>query len=131
MSSNAAGQARRAWPAVSTLERGYPASAHGPLGAVGDNAATVVPAWRLLSRHSAPDRGASMFDEDMGSFLRCQAGWLAELADLMDADPPVPPGNAADALSRLAADLLAKAHEVDGKGFGSSVAARRTHPHPD
>jgi hypothetical protein len=69
-------------------------------------------------------------DEDMGRFLRCQAVWLAELADLMDADPPVAPGNAADALTRLARELLTKAHEVDGKGFGPSVPERQTHPDP-
>ena len=71
-----------------------------------------------------------MFDEDMGRFLRCQAIWLAELVDLMDAKRPFERRNAADALIRLAAELLAKAHEVDGKGFGPSVTARPAHRHP-
>ncbi len=66
-----------------------------------------------------------MFDEAMGSFLRSQAIWLAALVELMDRDGPNARGAAADALIRLAAELLAKAHEVDGKGFGrSSIAGR-------
>ena len=77
-------------------------------------------------------------DEDMGKFLRCQAAWLAKLVEVMDTGRPLERGNTADALIRLAAELLAKAHEVDGRGFGpsvtpsvtASVRARAAHRHP-
>ncbi|MBI3515930.1 MAG: hypothetical protein HY060_17995 [Proteobacteria bacterium] len=68
-----------------------------------------------------------MTDEDMGRFLRCQVCRLAKLADQVGRDRSLARGAAADALLRVAADLLAKAHEFDGRGFRASVWSGRSH----
>ena len=48
----------------------------------------------------------------------------------MDADGLLERRTTAEALLRLAAELLAKAHEVDGKGFGAPIKTRQPDRRP-
>jgi hypothetical protein len=62
-------------------------------------------------------------DENTGRFLRLQADRLAGIFEQMRRGAAVDRSSPAGKLIAVAADLLAKAQELDGKGIGPRVGA--------
>jgi hypothetical protein len=69
-------------------------------------------------------------DEETGRFLRLQADRLAAIYEQLQPDGPPDRANAVSLPGRLiavAADLLAKAQELDGKGIVPTASASMPH----
>jgi hypothetical protein len=66
-------------------------------------------------------------DENTGRFLRLQADRLAAIFEQMRLGTAVDRASPAGKLIAVAADLLAKAQELDGKGIGPRVGIPPQH----